>query len=63
MNLILLSFFVRDHIPLEQGLRQILIELLVELFKVRDHIPLEQGLRPVMRDWQISLVRSETIFH
>ena len=38
---------VRDHIPLEQGLR--LTKDAVEHLKadVRDHIPLEQGLRPV----------------
>ena len=37
--------FVRDHIPLEQGLRR---EKQIELDRreiVRDHIPLEQGLR------------------
>ena len=41
---------VRDHIPLEQGLR--LNEGRIDGFgfKVRDHIPLEQGLR---RYWRI----------
>ena len=39
---------VRDHIPLEQGLRPILAIALVADYKVRDHIPLEQGLRQVV---------------
>ena len=42
-----LTHDVRDHIPLEQGLRR---EAAVEKGfggrGVRDHIPLEQGLRP-----------------
>ena len=38
---------VRDHIPLEQGLRlNIPPPSLICRMKVRDHIPLEQGLRP-----------------
>ena len=36
---------VRDHIPLEQGLRHALRDLNREQNAVRDHIPLEQGLR------------------
>ena len=36
---------VRDHIPLEQGLRPILIQIDSNSMEVRDHIPLEQGLR------------------
>ena len=41
---------VRDHIPLEQGLRPASISLLVFMISsVRDHIPLEQGLRPTAR--------------
>ena len=36
---------VRDHIPLEQGLRQLACDTLIHLLIVRDHIPLEQGLR------------------
>ena len=37
---------VRDHIPLEQGLRHI-VRINCNLMSiVRDHIPLEQGLRP-----------------
>ena len=40
-----MAYSVRDHIPLEQGLRPI-PEVTVEQPKVvRDHIPLEQGLR------------------
>ena len=38
------AIFVRDHIPLEQGLRRIVGP--GKIFDlVRDHIPLEQGLR------------------
>ena len=38
--------FVRDHIPLEQGLRPIFHHFpAFQDFSVRDHIPLEQGLR------------------
>ena len=37
---------VRDHIPLEQGLRLITSETTWKFYIVRDHIPLEQGLRP-----------------
>ena len=36
---------VRDHIPLEQGLRQLLASNESPIIIVRDHIPLEQGLR------------------
>ena len=37
---------VRDHIPLEQGLRRIcLLSSGMPPCTVRDHIPLEQGLR------------------
>ena len=36
---------VRDHIPLEQGLRQNEHPQWRAVFHVRDHIPLEQGLR------------------
>ena len=37
--------FVRDHIPLEQGLRPIISIFNSSQNNVRDHIPLEQGLR------------------
>ena len=37
---------VRDHIPLEQGLRLNEAKLEYRPGFVRDHIPLEQGLRP-----------------
>ena len=37
---------VRDHIPLEQGLRLMLSFVYFNHNAVRDHIPLEQGLRP-----------------
>ena len=36
---------VRDHIPLEQGLRRELVFTDGRSLIVRDHIPLEQGLR------------------
>ena len=37
---------VRDHIPLEQGLRLSAASVLqCSRQRVRDHIPLEQGLR------------------
>ena len=36
---------VREHIPLEQGLRLNSIKLLSFIVFVREHIPLEQGLR------------------
>ena len=36
---------VRDHIPLEQGLRRDDTNLAIIHLSVRDHIPLEQGLR------------------
>ena len=39
---------VRDHIPLEQGLRHSADVLSRSVQYVRDHIPLEQGLRLVV---------------
>ena len=36
---------VRDHIPLEQGLRRESSKFWKRYPRVRDHIPLEQGLR------------------
>ena len=38
-------WLVRDHIPLEQGLRQHRTDCPERARRVRDHIPLEQGLR------------------
>ena len=40
-----MSCSVRDHIPLEQGLRPFINAILTNEHSVRDHIPLEQGLR------------------
>ena len=41
-----MSFYVRDHIPLEQGLRPTNEMAEIHIHRaVRDHIPLEQGLR------------------
>ena len=36
---------VREHIPLEQGLRHVFCDFVIEVVAVREHIPLEQGLR------------------
>ena len=55
---------VRDHIPLEQGLRLHGAHSYAPKALVRDHIPLEQGLRPrpiYMK--HTYLLVSETIFH
>ena len=38
-------FCIREHIPLEQGLRQALNKIKVIVVFIREHIPLEQGLR------------------
>ena len=43
------AFPVRDHIPLEQGLRHFPWAKPCLSSIVRDHIPLEQGLRPAVR--------------
>ena len=37
--------FVREHIPLEQGLRRMNFYSCATIQFVREHIPLEQGLR------------------
>ena len=36
---------VRDHLPLQQGLRPAKVAELVSDTSVRDHLPLQQGLR------------------
>ena len=55
---------VRDHIPLEQGLRQLNLRLVGPRRDVRDHIPLEQGLRPAAAaSGDCVSAASETIFH
>ena len=56
---------VREHIPLEQGLR--LEEEIVSFnrtHQVREHIPLEQGLR-LCSPWVLvrKTTPSESIFH
>ena len=58
------EFQVRDHIPLEQGLRhRIRIQGPVSR-NVRDHIPLEQGLRLEDCGFDYHDIKlSETIFH
>ena len=54
---------VRDHIPLEQGLRRAVLPSLVYPSSVRDHIPLEQGLRLDNAGVSLTEGLSETIFH
>ena len=57
-------FIVREHIPLEQGLRRSTLYLSVLLVLVREHIPLEQGLRPIKNLINCPLEKeSESIFH
>ena len=45
-----MTITVRDHIPLEQGLRLDEFKKRLHLRNVRDHIPLEQGLRLLLLD-------------
>ena len=55
---------VRDHIPLEQGLRRSYFTIAkIMTIRVRDHIPLEQGLRLQKFDNLTDAYMSETIFH
>ena len=55
---------VRDHIPLEQGLRPLRTSTGGRYVIVRDHIPLEQGLRQIcIIGGGIAGLTSETIFH
>ena len=54
---------VRDHIPLEQGLRHNFVSPAGLSSFVRDHIPLEQGLRLEGLDRPVKPRLSETIFH
>ena len=49
--------FVRDHIPLEQGLRPEEGLPRNPWCLVRDHIPLEQGLRPLRTEPAGDLLR------
>ena len=50
------STIVRDHIPLEQGLRPSLSTKTALPSPVRDHIPLEQGLRPTAKTWFFTIL-------
>ena len=55
---------IREHIPLDQGLRlcQSLVYRILKL--IREHIPLEQGLRLISAtSFIIFLLKSESIFH
>ena len=60
--LALLDCTVRDHLPLQQGLRRGEISIQIGFWDVRDHLPLQQGLRHVLCTFQ-RLLESETIFH
>ena len=63
--------FVRDHIPLEQGLRLRSGASTATIRRVRDHIPLEQDHIPLeqglrlknCQDVRTATEMSETIFH
>ena len=57
--------YVREHIPLEQGLRLYRFKIEYSLCTyVREHIPLEQGLRLCkVKNYQGFELRSESIFH
>ena len=57
------NLHVREHIPLEQGLRPPAISATPQNTRVREHIPLEQGLRPPIPNLLASERRSESIFH
>ena len=57
------SMNVRDHIPLEQGLRRPSCPRPRPWPRVRDHIPLEQGLRLTLLMCLNISTLSETIFH
>ena len=48
---------VRDHIPLEQGLRLLVHPIYIGHTFVRDHIPLEQGLRLLFQFAKLALCR------
>ncbi len=39
------NLFVRDHLPLKQGLRLVIVFPHIRNAVVRDHLPLKQGLR------------------
>ena len=55
---------VREHIPLEQGLRRFLSTITLRILNVREHIPLEQGLRHNLNHHLIGVDgMSESIFH
>ena len=56
--------FVREHIPLEQGLRHDIRRSKRRVNAVREHIPLEQGLRHFFY-LCINKIKqeSESIFH
>ena len=58
-------YHVRDHRPLQQGLRLLVTKpLSLYLRMVRDHRPLQQGLRlPFYNKFGINKTKYETIFH
>ena len=64
MSVVVSSMGVREHIPLEQGLRLGRSVLVKFDCPVREHIPLEQGLRLVLFAFPMpSPNLSESIFH
>ena len=58
------NFFVRDHIPLKEGLRRgHFLDEVADEYRVRDHIPLKEGLRQLITNSLKPTLVSETIFH
>ena len=45
MKILIIGFIVRDHLPLQQGLRPLSTRVSNPQASVRDHLPLQQGLR------------------
>ena len=59
-----IALSVKEHIPLEQGLRLLVPLLLNSRGTVKEHIPLEQGLRlPPLRVHARDRIESKSIFH
>ena len=58
------SFRLRDHLPLQQGLRPRHASVTCGNHpKLRDHLPLQQGLRLQDFNLRLQFRASETIFH
>ena len=58
-----IDYPVREHIPLEQGLRRHSSNPWQISHPVREHIPLEQGLRLTVPMIVNFFILSESIFH